>query len=500
MTNQPHAVVIGAGFAGLSAATSLAHKGYKVTLLDKNDLPGGRARKFSEKGFTFDMGPSWYWMPDVFDTYFETFGASVADYYKLLRLDPSYRVFFGKNDIADLSASMEHIYALFERLEPGSAKELEAFLKDAAYKYEVGINELVYKPGRSVMEFADWRVIKGALQLDLLSSIQSSIRKRFKHPQLRQILEFPVLFLGATPADTPALYSLMNYADMVLGTWYPENGMFSIVEAMVDLAEKQGVQMKLSHTVLGFEYEGNTIVKVKTNQGDIAADIVVAGADYHHVDQQLLPEKFRNYSAKYWDSRKMAPSSLIFYLGVDKKLEGLLHHSLFFDQDFAKHAYEIYTDPQWPSSPLFYVSVPSKTDLDTAPEGMENVFILMPVAPGIEDSEEIREKYYHLIMDRFEDITGQDIRKHVVYKRSYAHKDFISDYNSFKGNAYGLANTLGQTAIFKPALKNKKLTNLYFTGQLTTPGPGVPPSLISGMVVAKEISKDFKIQHYEATV
>jgi phytoene desaturase len=388
---------------------------------------------------------------------------------------------------------MDGIYELFESKEPGSSKHLKEFLEDAAYKYQIGINELVYKPGRSLMEFADMRVLKGLLQMDLLSSIKSSIRKRFKHPELIQILEFPVLFLGATPGNTPALYSLMNYADMVLGTWYPEGGMYSVVEAFEKLAIEQGVQIETGVNVTGFRFEGNKVSEVLTAQGAYEADVVVAAADYQHVDQQLLPKQFRNYSAKYWDSRKLAPSSLIFYLGLNRKYPQLLHHTLCFDEDFALHAEEIYKTPMWPSKPLFYLSVPSATDPNAAPEGHENIFVLMPVAPGIEDSEAIREKYYHLLLDRLEGLIGEPVKDHVVLKRSYAHKEFISDYNSFKGNAYGLANTLDQTAILKPSLKNKKLQNLYYSGQLTTPGPGVPPTIISGMVVAEEIRKDFKL-------
>jgi phytoene desaturase len=503
-SKKKKAIVVGAGFAGLSVSTSLASKGFDVTLVEKNESVGGRARRFTQDGFTFDMGPSWYWMPDVFDTFFEAHGAKVSDYYQLHRLDPSYRVFFGPENYVDLSAKIEGIYELFESKEPGSSKILKEFLEDAAYKYEIGIKELVYKPSRSILEFADMRVLKGLLQMDILSSIKSSIRKRFKHPELVQILEFPVLFLGATPGDTPALYSLMNYADMVLGTWYPEGGMYAVVEGMEKLALNHGVEIMTDTAVSGFTYQGNTITGVETSKGLMAADVVVAAADYHHVDQHLLPEKFRNYTSKYWDKRKLAPSSLIFYLGLNKKFPQLLHHTLCFDEDFALHAHEIYKDPKWPTKPLFYLSVPSATDPNSAPEGCENIFVLMPVAPGIEDTEELREQYYDLLLSRLERLIGTDVKSHVIMKRSYAHKEFISDYNSFKGNAYGLANTLDQTAILKPSLKNKKLTNLYYTGQLTTPGPGVPPTIISGMVVAKEIQKDLnyyiKHKHHETAV
>ncbi|RUA38170.1 MAG: phytoene desaturase [Bacteroidetes bacterium] len=484
-------VVIGSGFAGLSTATYLADQGCDVTVLEKNKDLGGRARQFKAEGFTFDMGPSWYWMPDVFEKYFETFGKKVSDYYELERLDPSYHVLFGKDDILKVPAKMQDFKNMLEELEPGSGKQLDKFLEQAAYKYEKGINDLVYKPGRSLTEFMSVKLLFDMVRMDIFSSIYSHVRKFFKNERIIRLMEFPILFLGALPENTPALYSLMNYADISLGTWYPKGGMHKIVEGMVKLAEEKGVKFNTDQEVLSVDCEGNLAKRVITKNQTYEADVVVSSADYEHTDQKMLPENYRNYNSKYWESRTMAPSSLIFYLGLDKRIEGLVHHNLFFDHDFGPHAQEIYETPKWPEEPLFYVSAPSKTDDTVAPDGKENIFILMPVAPGLEDNEDIREKYYDLIMDRMEKILGEDIKKYVTYKRSYAHNDFINDYHSFKGNAYGLANTLKQTAILKPALKNKKLKNFYYAGQLTVPGPGVPPSLISGQVVGKEVMKDF---------
>ncbi|MEQ6167061.1 phytoene desaturase family protein [Ekhidna sp. MALMAid0563] len=484
-------VVIGAGFSGLSCSCHLAKMGYSVTLIEKNDQAGGRARAYSDKGFTWDMGPSWYWMPDVFEKFFGTFDKQVSDYYQLDRLDPSYRIKF-KNDTIDIPASMTELEELFEQIEPGSSKKLQSFLKQAKYKYDVGVKKLVYKPSRSLLEFVDIKLLLGLIKMDVFTSIAKHVRKHFKDERLIQLMEFPILFLGATAENTPALYSLMNYADLSLGTWYPKGGMKSVVNGMETLAKELGIDIKLGEEVSNFSFSGNKVVSVNTSNERYECDMVVAGADYHHVDQHLLPESFQNYSKKYWDSRVLAPSSLLFYIGVDKKLPNLEHHTLFFDEDFKQHASEIYDNPQWPSKPLLYVSATSKTD-ETAPKGKENLVVLIPVAPDIEDKEEIREKYFDIIMDKLEAFTGEDIRNHILTKRSYAHREFLADYHSFKGNAYGLANTLLQTAILKPSLKNKKLKNLYYTGQLTVPGPGVPPSLISGEVVAKEIAKDFPI-------
>lgn len=482
-------VVIGSGFAGLAAATTLAADGYEVRILEKNKVPGGRARQFTAEGFTFDMGPSWYWMPDVFEDYFQRFGKRVSDYYDLVRLDPSYQIFFGENDIMKVPAQRPDLDALFEKYEPGSGKNLTKFLDEAAYKYRVGMQEFVQKPGHSIWEFADLRVLKSAFRLQMFQSMSSHVRSLFQHEQLRQMLEFPVLFLGATPENTPAMYSLMNYADLVLGTWYPMGGMHKIVEGMVALAREKGVGIHSGEAVQKIEIENGKATGVLTEKQNYTADIVVGAADYHHVEQELLAPEWRQYSESYWDRRTMAPSSLLFYVGLNKRLKGLLHHNLFFDEDFSRHAVEIYDQPQWPSKPLFYVCAPSVTDTSVAPEGHENLFILIPTAPNLNDVESEREKYYDIVMDRLERLTGQEVRSAVVYKRSYAHRDFVADYHAYKGNAYGLANTLRQTAFLKPKLRSKKVKNLYYAGQLTTPGPGVPPSLISGQVVAAEIAQ-----------
>jgi len=481
--------IIGSGFSGLASAALLAQKGYEVHIYEKNDQAGGRARVWKKDGFTFDMGPSWYWMPDVFENYFALFGKKVSDFYELKRLDPGYRVYFGKNDILDIPANMKALEATFEALESGSTAHLRHFLAQAAYKYQVGMGEYVFRPSLSITEFIDWRLIRESIGLQMFSSMSSHVRKHFKHPKIRKVLEFPVLFLGATPQNTPAMYSMMNYADLVMGTWYPQNGMNEIIKAMVQVAEEAGVKIHLNTEVKHIKTENKQALGVETNQGFYEADAVVAAADYEHVDQMLTDKKLRNYSENYWENRTMSPSSLLFYVGLTKKIKDVEHHNLFFDEDFELHAKEIYSDPKWPSKPLFYASCPSKTDATVAPEGMENLFFLMPLAPGLSDSEELREKYFDIMIDRFEQVTGQTIKEHICVKRSYAMNDFESDYHSFKGNAYGLANTLAQTAFFKPSMRSKKIKNLFFTGQLTVPGPGVPPSIISGQVVSTLVDK-----------
>jgi len=487
------AIVIGSGFSGMATASFLAKDGWQVTVLEKHDQPGGRARKMEVDGFTFDMGPSWYWMPDVFERYFNQFGKKVSDYYQLKRLDPSYRVYY-KDMEMDIPADFDSLKNLFESIEKGSGDQLEKFMDEAAYKYKVGIEKLVFKPGQSLSEFIDTELLSGIFKLDVFTSISNHVKKHFKNPLLRELMEFPVLFLGALPQKTPALYSLMNYADVKLGTWYPIGGMYKIVEGMHQLATDLGVQFVFNAPVQELIVKHNTISGVRTNNEVYTADVVISGADYHHTEMDLLPHASRSYSETYWQNRVMAPSCLLYYVGLNKKLDNVLHHALFFDTDFAAHGHEIYTDPQWPANPLFYVSATTVTDSSGAPAGHENLFFLIPVAAGLQqDTEELREQYFHQILERFEKRIGQTVRNNIVYKKSYSVSDFRNDYNAFKGNAYGLANTLMQTAILKPSCKSKKIRNLYFTGQLTVPGPGVPPSLISGEVVAKEVGKAFAV-------
>ncbi len=485
-------IIIGSGFAGLSAASFMAKAGWEVTVLEKNSTPGGRACQLKEQGFTFDMGPSFYWMPDVFERYFNQFGKKVSDYYKLTRLDPSYRVYWD-DGYTDLPADYNALRNVFEALEPGSGAMLDKYLKEAAYKYEVGVNKLVYKPSQSLTEFMDWQTISGVFRLEVFTSIKKHIYKYFKHSKLRQLMEFPVLFLGALPQDTPALYSLMNYADIKGGTWYPEGGMYAIVDGMYRLALELGVKFKFDEPVTKIGVTGSRADTVITSAGTYTADAVISGADYEFTESKLLSPEYRSYTKQYWDKKVMAPSCLMYYVGLNKKLKNPVHHALFFDVPFDKHGVEIYKDPKWPTDPLFYVSVSSATDPSVAPQGQENIVFLVPVASGLEnDSEELREKYFQLIARRMEKHLGESILDAVVYKKTFSVSDFVKDYNSFRGNAYGLANTLMQTAIFRPSCQSKKLSNFYYTGQLTVPGPGVPPSLISGEVVAKQVIRTIK--------
>jgi len=482
-------IVVGSGISSLSSASFLAKEGHDVTIIEKNNQIGGRARKFSQDGFTFDMGPSWYWMPDVFEDFYNKFNHTTSDFYNLKRLDPSYRVYWKDNTHTDVPADMKALEEWFELNEKGSALKLRAFLKDAEVKYRVGMQDLVYKPSMSLFEFANKKVLKGLLSMNLFSSFGKFIRSYFSNEKIIGLLEFPVLFLGAMPNETPALYSLMNYADIKLGTWYPEGGMYKFIEAFEKIALENHVKFITGEEVISFDKENRKVTSVVTTKGKYSADVIISGADYQHTDKKLL-NGHANYSQKYWDKRVMAPSCLLFYVGVNKKLKDIQHHNLFFDESLEQHGIEIYKNPKWPSAPLFYVCAPSLTDSSVAPSGSENLFFLIPIAPDLKDDEATREKYFNILLKRFKEKTGNDISQNIVYKKSFCIEDFKNDYNAFKGNAYGLANTLRQTAILKPSLRNKNLDNFYYTGQLTVPGPGVPPSIISGEVVAKYVLKN----------
>lgn len=484
---QKNISIIGSGFSALAAASYLAKEGHQVTIYEKNSTTGGRARQFIIDGFTFDIGPTWYWMPDVFERFFADFGKKPSDYYELIKLNPAYSVYFGKGDFITIEDTLEKICLAFEAEEKGSSVKLKKFIAEAQDNYNIAIKDLVYRPGLSPLELVTPVTMKKIGQF--FSTISKEVRKEFNNERLVAILEFPVLFLGAKASNTPAFYSFMNYADFGLGTFHPKNGMYSVIKSMQLLAEELGVTIHTNSNVEKIIVKDKKAMALVVNGKTIASDVILSGADYHHTEQ-LLDKKHRQYSEAYWEKKVFAPSSLLFYVAFDKKIANIEHHTLFFDVSFEAHAEAIYDTPAWPEDPLFYASFPSKTDESAAPAGKEAGIFLIPLAPGLDDTEALREYYFDKIMTRFEHLTGQDVRKFIIFKESFCVNDFIEQYNSYKGNAYGLANTLLQTAFLRPNLKSKKVKGLYFTGQLSVPGPGVPPSLISGKLAANLIEKE----------
>ncbi|WP_126249046.1 phytoene desaturase family protein [Chitinophaga rhizosphaerae] len=493
---QKKIAIIGSGISGLSAAAYAAKAGHEVHVFEKNGSPGGRARQLAAAGYTFDMGPSWYWMPDVIERFFRDFGSTASDYYELVPLDPQFEIIFSDGNLA-VPREYGQLRSLFESLEPGAGRQLDAFMKSARFKYEVGMREFVQKPCHSWLEFVSPRIAVSSFKLDLLSGFRKYVDRYFKNSRLAALMEFPVIFLGAPPSEIPAMYSLMNYGGLVLGTWYPMGGFYQLVLAMKSIAEKEGARFYFNSPVERIVAENGRVTSIIANGQQLAFDAVIASSDYHHTET-LLDTAFRNYDEAYWRSRTFAPSSLIYYLGFNQRLPRLQHHNLFFEHPLDGHIDDIYKNKRWPQQPLFYACCPSKTDPAVAPAGHENLFLLMPLATGLHDEEAIRERYLDEMLHRLEKHTGmKKLRDKIDFTRSYCVRDFIQDYNAYQGNAYGLANTLAQTAVGKPALRNRKLCNLFYAGQLTVPGPGVPPSVISGKIAANEINQ-LKSVRYES--
>lgn len=481
--------IIGAGFSGLSAAAYLAKAGNEVHVFEQHDRPGGRARQFTtENGYVFDMGPSWYWMPDIMENFFADFGYKVTDFYELISLHPQFEIIFSDQKIS-VPEKYDDFKEMVEKLESGAGKQLDKFMHSAQYKYAVGMKDFVIKPCYNWAEFISPKIAKSALKLDLLTNFRKYVSKYFSHPKLRMLMEFPVIFLGASPKKIPALYSLMNYGGYVLGTHYPMGGFYQLVLAMKTVAEAQGAIFHFNEKIEKINVVEGEAISLVSNGTTHDFDSIIASSDYHH-SESLLPEAYRNYDEAYWQKKTFAPSCLIYYLGIKGKIEGLKHHTLFFENDLDEHIDCIYGEKKWPEKPLFYCCCPSKTDNSVAPEGCENLFLLMPVAINLKDDEETRERYLRQMLERITQHTDvKNLHDKIDYKKSYCVSDFEKDYNAYGGNAYGLANTLNQTAVLKPKIRNKKVLNLFYAGQLTVPGPGVPPSILSGKIVANEVNK-----------
>jgi len=485
-------IIVGSGFGGLSAAALLAKDGNDVTLFEKNDHPGGRASVWKKDGFTFDMGPSWYLMPDVFEKFFADFGKKPEDYMELVRLDPSYRVFFDKDDYVDISADLEKNLDLFEKLEPGAKEKMKEYLEVSKYEYDVAMRDFIYKDYKHLTDFFKLKIIIEGIKLHMFEKLDSFAHRYFKSEKIRKILEYTIVFLGGSPYDSPALYSLMSHVDFNMGVYFPKGGMAKLADSMYKLAKEQGVKFKFNEPVEKINVENDVAKSVKTNKKTYNADLVVVNADYPWAEKNLLDKKYRSYSDKYWYKRKIAPSAYLLFLGLDKQIKKFEHHNLYFHPNWVEHFDDIFKDPKWPENFSYYVSCISKTDPKAAPKGSENVFVLIPVAPGLKDDEKTREKYYNLTIEHMEKLAGENLRDHVVVKRIFAHSDFSDRYNAFKGTALGLAHTLRQTAIFRAKQKSKKVGNLYYTGHYNHPGIGVPMVIICSQIL-RDTLKENKI-------
>ncbi|GAB4159778.1 MAG: phytoene desaturase family protein [Candidatus Dojkabacteria bacterium] len=481
-------IVIGAGLGGLATSALLAKEGYQVKVLEKNSLPGGRAQIYQAEGFTYDMGPSWYLMPDAFEIFFSQFGKKPSDYYQLIKLDPSYQVLFEDGDKFIVRPDIEYMAAKFEEYEPGAGATFRKHMQLMERKYKLGVPKFLLKEFKSPFEFLTKEVFQNLFNLQIEQSYHQTIAKKFKHPKLQQILEFMVVFLGGSPYRVPGLYNLINWADFGLGVYYPQGGFFAVVKGMEKLAIEQGVQFKYNEEVREILVENGVAQKVVTASAEYEADIVIGYADYVHIESQLLKAEYRSYPNKYWQKADLAPSGLCFYLGLNQKVEGLLHHTLVFNNQWREH-FKSVEEGLNPERPQYYLSAPSKTDPNVAPAGMENLFVLVPTASGLLDTAEYREKIFNYVIDDINSKLKLDIKPLIIHKRAYWINDFAKDYNAYKGNAFGLGHTLKHSLFFRPKNRSKKVKNLFYTGQFTNPGTGTPLVVLSGIVVRDLIKK-----------
>jgi phytoene desaturase len=483
-------VVVGSGFGGLSTACYLADAGANVTVLEKNEQLGGRASRLYADGFRFDMGPSWYLMPDVFENFFADFDRRPDQYYQLERLDPHYRIFFKDGDQVNLVPDMDANRDLFESYEPGAGAALDDYLEQAAYTYDVGMEHFVYEDRPRLRDYVDPDVLRYARGLSLLGTMQDHVEEYFDHPKLQQIVQYSLVFLGGAPNNTPALYNLMSHVDFNLGVYYPEGGMGAVVDGVVAMAEELGVDFRTDHPVAEIRgREGGFAVRTE-NSREFFPDEVVSDADYAHTEQELLLPEDRQYDADYWDSRTYAPSAFLVYLGVEGDVEPLAHHTLVLPTDWDDHFDTIFGDPAWPEDPAYYLCVPSKTDDTVAPDGHSNLFALVPIAPGLDDTPERRERFRDLLLDDIAEHTGVDLRDRIVFEEIFSLSEFTDRYNSTQGTALGLAHTLKQTSLLRPSHASSEVDGLYFTGSYTTPGIGVPMCLISGQLTAEAMGRE----------
>lgn len=469
--------IIGAGIAGLASAALLAKDGYNVTVYEKNDGIGGRAMVWKQDGFTFDMGPSWYQMPDAYERFFAEFGKKPSDYYQLLRLDPQYRLYTGPKHFYDLHADEAQNEALFEELEPGSTAKIREFLTVAKEQYDLA-NKYVFYTNLKPTDFINPRTAKEVARFRLNESLDSLVSKYVSHPLLKKMLLYTTLFIGAAPRKLPALFALMAYIDLGIGTYYPMGGMGAVMEGIADLAREQGATIRTNSAVERIVVEKGRAVGIIVNGSLIPVDIVVSATDYPYTETSLLDEQWRTHDHGYWKKKTLSPSAIVLYLGLRKKLPSLSHHTLIVPDRWDDHFSALFDNKRLPEEPSFYISCTSKTDPSVAPKGYENLFITVQIPSGFDVSRQELQDYRDLLISQVESSIGHRFRKDIILERIFGPEDFKTVYNAYDGAAIGMATTFSQL-LLRPDNRSKKVSNLLYAGQYTKTGAGLPMCLIS---------------------
>lgn len=483
-------IIIGAGFGGLSTAAFLSKYGFDVTVLEKNSQVGGRASTYIEKGFLFDKGPSWYLMPEIFERFFKNFNKNFFDYYKLVKLDPNYRLFFEDGQVIDVPSNIESVKDIFESFEKGSSRKLEEYINNSTYQYNL-IDKFLYRKYESIKDIIDLKLLTDGIKLNIFNYMDGYVKRFFKNKKLRQILEYTTVFLGSSPYNTPAFYSIMSHVDFKSGVYYPFEGFSKVAQAYAEVAKDFGCKILLNKEVKKIVVKNGIAKGVETNDGFFDSDVVVSNADFYFTENSLLEPLYKSFDKKYWNRKILGPSAFLIFLGIKKKIEKLKHHNLYLVDDWENHFKTIFDIQKMPENPSFYISATSKTDKTTAPEGCENLFVLVPIASGIEDNDSLREQFFELIVEKISRLVGFDLKENILVKKIYSINDFVEDYNSYKGNALGLSHAKFQTAIFRLPYKSKRVNNLFFVGHYTHPGIGVPMVTIAGEVLSKCIKEKY---------
>lgn len=488
------AIIIGAGIGGLATANLLAKAGYQVTVYEKNAQPGGRAGTMKLDGFTFDTGPSWYLMPEVFQHYFELFGKSVRQELDLVRLTPAYKVFFEDAEPITITSDSEQDSATFEAIEPGAGKKLINYVANGNSIYQLSLKHFLYTNFTSYRDLVRWDILRHSIRMARLAftPIHSYVRRYVRDARLQQILEYPMVFLGSSPFSAPAIYSLMSALDFREGVYYPRGGVYTIIERLVALGTELGVTYHYSTPVKRITTDGMHATGVILENGSqLTADVVISNADLHFTETQLLSANEQTYPPSYWQAQEPGPSALLMYLGVKDSVPELEHHNLFFVADWEQNFRSIFDEKTIPASASLYICKPSATDSTVAPKGSENLFVLVPLPAGIEvdDSEanNIADSYLDIIEKQLQ---IPDFKKRITVKKVFSPSDFGSTYNAWQNSALGPSHILRQSALFRTQNQSKKIKNLYYVGGFTVPGIGLPMCLIGAELVYKRLAGD----------